>query len=139
MAGEAGRAFVHVAILASVLVIHWAPIVLVAVEARELLGVAGHFMARRTVITPLAAMFARVDGEEKRVVVERGPEPSIDRVTRQAVGRKPGPGVLRVIIVLMTGDTVVLIGRRKERRVSGDHVTAGTQHHVVGAQELEAS
>ncbi len=82
VAGEASRAFVHVATSILVLLIHWVLIVLVAVEARELLEVAGHLMACRAVTTPLAPMLARVDREEKRVVVERGSGPRVDRMAR---------------------------------------------------------
>ncbi|MCB0718197.1 MAG: hypothetical protein KDD65_07110, partial [Bacteroidetes bacterium] len=59
---------------------------------------------------PLAAVRARVDREVRSIMVKRRTIPGIDTVTIQAGRREAGSLMFVVVVLLVTGDTIVVVG-----------------------------
>jgi len=80
----------------------------------------------------------QIEVSGRRQVIEHCAGPGIVAVTAGAVGAKSDT-VIGVEVGLVAGDTVVLTGRRKDRRIAGNHVAAGARCRIVSTDQVESS
>ena len=113
-------------------------IVLVAVEARKGGEIVWNVVAGLTGI-PLAAVRARVDREVRSIMVKRRTIPGIDTVTIQAGRREAGSLMFVVVVLLVTRDTIVVVGGLEDQAEVRHRVAVFARERRVGAEKFEAA